>query len=80
MNIKYYIMYNLYEPNIANNILNGLKKKITLLKDFPYIGRKVGSYQERVLIFKNYLIFYEIQENKNLILIIRIIHTKMYHK
>lgn len=73
--IKKHITYDLHEPHIAKKTIIGIENKIKLLQDFPYIGRKIND-QERILIYKNYLIFYEIQENENLILILRILYTK----
>lgn len=75
--IEEYITIYLNEPNIANNIILGILEKIFVLETFPYIGQRYSNYQNRFLIYKNYLIFYEIQENNELVIIKRIMHTKI---
>lgn len=75
INIDYYITYQLNEPNIAEKMISNINKKILLLKDFPHIGRKFDN-QKRVLIHKNYLILYKIQENENLISIVRVLYAR----
>lgn len=75
--IEEYITIYLNEPNIANNIILGILEKIFVLEIFPYIGQTYYNDQNRFLIYKNYLIFYEIQENKELVIIKRIMHTKI---
>lgn len=77
--ISNYITYYLFEPNISQRITAGIIQKIAFLMDFPYMGKRIWKKQERILIFKNYLIFYKIQENQDLIIIMRIMHAKMYH-
>ena len=62
------------EPNIAKKISIEITNKILLLKNFPYIGQIYQDYQNRFLVYKKFLIFYEIKENKNLIIIKRILH------
>ena len=73
-----YIYFNLQNPIAARNTANGIKSKVLNLKDFPYIG-KIYNHKNsniRFLAFKNYLIFYEIQENEKLVIIKRIIYKK----
>ncbi|MBP3255928.1 MAG: type II toxin-antitoxin system RelE/ParE family toxin [Clostridia bacterium] len=51
---------------MENTILN--------FEKFPYMGKNHINNQIRYLIYKNFYIFYEIHENKNIINIIRIVH------
>ena len=50
-------------------------KDISILEYFPYIGKVHFDNQNRILIYKRYLIFYEIRENEKVVLIKRIRHS-----
>lgn len=59
--------------------INGLEKKISSLKRFPFRGKtynlgKKRKEQYRIIIYKNYMIFYVIQNN--FVEIRRILHEK----
>ena len=73
--IEYYIKYELHNPIVANKIISKLIDKIYILKQFPYIG-SIYNTTSRFLIYKNFLIFYEIQEEQKLVIIKTIIHRK----
>ena len=74
LNIYYHITYKLKSYRIAvRNIIN----KIDSLKYFPYRGATYSNKYNRFIIYKNFLIFYEIQENKKYIIINRIIHKNV---
>ena len=76
--INNYIKYKLYNPIAANNITNGLRKSISILRQFPYIGKIYNQENDsiRFIIYKKYLIFYEIQEKERIVIIKTIIYGK----
>ena len=61
----------LFNPIAAKNLISKLQNKISILKSQPYIGKIFDPdyNNNRVLIHNKYLIFYEIKENGNIILI-----------
>lgn len=69
-------MYKLYNPQAANRILKNFLIKISTLQYFPYIGKMYKNSQERFIVYKNFLIFYEIQEKEKTILIQKVKHGK----
>lgn len=74
--IYYYLKYNLYNDQAANRFLTNIIIKISILQYFPYIGSIYKDNKNRFLIYKNFLIIYEIQENEKIISIKTIIHRK----
>ena len=77
-NIKIYIKYKLCNPIAASRFITEIRKSILLLKQIPYIGAKYDeSGDNRFKIYKNFLIFYEIQEEEKLVIIKRIIHRSV---
>ncbi|MBP3255755.1 MAG: type II toxin-antitoxin system RelE/ParE family toxin [Clostridia bacterium] len=72
--IEFYIKYFLLNSKVADQIANGISNQILNLKNFPYIGKCYLDNQNRYLIYKNFYIFYEIQENNKIINIKRILH------
>ena len=80
--IEHYIEYKLQNPIAAKNIAKDLIYKISLLEQFPYLGKIYNSNNSniRYLVCKKYLIFYEIQENEKLVIIKTIIHSKQNRK
>ena len=67
-----YIYYNLANPIAAIIFREQIPKPISNLDYFPYMGKKILNSNFRYLIFKNYLIFYSVN-NQN-VEIQRIIH------
>lgn len=67
-----YIYYNLANPIAAIRFREQIPKPISNLEYFPYMGKKILNSNFRYLIFKNYLIFYSVN-NQN-VEIQRIIH------
>ncbi len=67
-----YIYYNLANPIAAIIFREQIPKPISNLEYFPYMGKKILNSNFRYLIFKNYLIFYSVN-NQN-VEIQRIIH------
>ena len=67
-----YIYYNLANPIAAIRFREQIPKPISNLEYFPYMGKKILNSKFRYLIFKNYLIFYSVN-NQN-VEIQRIIH------
>ena len=75
-NIAYYIKYKLYNPQASNRFINNIFSKVNILQYFPYIGNLNKNIKNRFIVYKSFLIFYEIQEKEKLIIIKTIIHTK----
>lgn len=74
-NIRTYIKYKLYNLTAASRFISEIRKNILILQEFPYIGAKYDEDSDnRFKIYKNFLIFYEIQEKEKLVIIKRIIH------
>ena len=72
-----YIKYKLCNPIAASRFMSEIRKSIMILKQFPYIGAKFEEDSNRFKIYKNFLIFYEIQEKEKRIIIKRIIHKNV---
>ncbi len=71
-NLYNYIYFNLANPIAAKRLKANIIKPISNLEYFPYMGKKISNSNFRYLIFKNYLIFYSVN-NQN-VEIQRIIH------
>lgn len=72
-NLYNYIYFNLANPIAAKRFkVSNIIKPISNLEYFPYMGKKILNSKFRYLIFKNYLIFYSVN-NQN-VEIQRIIH------
>lgn len=71
-----YIYYQFYNPQASNKFKKCIYQKILLLLNFPYIGAQYYNNQDRFMVYKKYLIFYEIQEKEKIIIVKRIIHSK----
>lgn len=72
-------------PNAALNLLDDIDKSISQLKDFPYKGKSpednyLQSKGYRMLVIKNYIVFYVVNENINEVEIRRILHGKRKYK
>ncbi len=67
-------MYKLLNPIASEKFLNEIYIKIQNLSDFLYIGTVYKNKQDRFIIYKKFLIFYEIQEKEKIVLIKTIIH------
>ncbi len=68
-------------PDAALNLINNFDKNILQLKNFPYMGKipedeHLRSKRYRMLIVKNYIVFYVVFEDAREIEIRRIIHGK----
>lgn len=72
---KNYILYELKNPIASSNTSNGILEKIYSLVSNPYSGISYNSTIKFVK-FKNYLIYYEINENDKIISIKTIMHKK----
>jgi plasmid stabilization system protein ParE len=76
-----YIAETLAAPKAAFDLLNALDESISRLKDFPYSCRvyqpvKPLGHEYRILLVKNYAVFYTVNEQEKLVEICRVIHTK----
>jgi addiction module RelE/StbE family toxin len=77
--IKKYIKYNLQEPNIANKLINKIRKEIDKLIDNPQIYSIIDDdfikkLSIRKIIIDNYIVFYRI--NENTVEIVRVIYGR----
>ena len=63
-NLYNYIYFNLANPIAAKRLKANIIKPISKLEYFPYMGNKISNSNFRYLIFKNYLIFYSVN-NQN---------------
>lgn len=72
--IANYIKYELCNPISAFQFMSEIRKSILILQEFPHIGAKYEKDGTRFKIYKNFLIFYEIQEKEKQVIIVRVIH------
>ncbi|MEO8209719.1 MAG: type II toxin-antitoxin system RelE/ParE family toxin [bacterium] len=61
--LNYYIERN-GNKNYSRKLLTQIKKIISFIRDNNYLGKTTDDSKTRVLIYKNYKIFYEITEEK----------------
>lgn len=73
-----YIYFNLANPIAANKFKVNILKSISNLEYFPYMGKKISNSNVRYIYFKNYLIFYSI--NNQYVEIQRILHKNQNFK
>lgn len=71
-----YIYYELYNPQAANRFINNIIIQISTLQYFPYRGIIYKNNKERFIIYRNFLIFYEIQEEEKIVKIKTVMHRK----
>lgn len=77
LDIGVYIACTLLEPDTSRKFIQGLRNSISQLSIFPYryplIQDKIfGSCNVHCMPYKNYYIFYEIDEISNTVIILRI--------
>lgn len=77
-----YISDQLNAPKAAMDLLEALEHSISLLRDFPYahkIYRPIKPLGEdyRMLIVKNYAVFYVVREEEKIVEVHRVIYAKM---
>ncbi|ADI01928.1 type II toxin-antitoxin system RelE/ParE family toxin [Syntrophothermus lipocalidus] len=77
-----YISDQLNAPKAAMDLLDALEHSISLLRDFPYahkIYRPIKPLGEdyRMLIVKNYAVFYVVREAEKIVEVHRVIYAKM---
>lgn len=80
-----YIENDLDNKKAAENFLNGILEKIDLLKDFPEIGKEYSfengvSTGYRFLIYKSYIIFYRLNDKKEIFIDLIVHETQNYKK
>lgn len=73
-NSYFYIKYRLSNPIASTNFYLRYIKKIQLLKSFPLSFQKIENTNYRRLIFDNWIILYEVQED--IVIIQFIFHSK----
>lgn len=75
--IALYIHYELYNTRASNSFINFILIKISTLQQFPYMGSFYKNRQERFIVYKNFLIVYEIQEKEKIVKIKTIVNRRM---
>ena len=79
--IQYYIAYKLKFPQVSINILTQILLKLNSIERFPYLYPQLNTNRIkfknlRKFCVSNYLVFYKVNQSKNLILIYRIIYSR----
>ncbi|MBO4816461.1 MAG: type II toxin-antitoxin system RelE/ParE family toxin [Clostridia bacterium] len=59
-----YIYYNLANPIAAKRFKDKIPKTISYLQIFPFMGKRFQNTNLRFTYFKNYLIFYSVENQK----------------
>lgn len=77
--IKKYIKYNLQEPNIANKLINKIKKEIDQLAINPELYSIIDDdfikkRETRKVVVNNYIVFYRIKNNS--VEIVRVLYGR----
>lgn len=77
INISDYITYQLMEPQTARRLVKGLRQAIKSLERLPgrfsFIQDKpLAQLGIRLMPYKNYYIFYQIEEKMNMVYVLRI--------
>jgi toxin ParE1/3/4 len=72
-----YVGYTLMEPETAYGFVKGLRKSIMTLKEMPHrygkiVDEVLSSQGIHCMPYKNYYVFYEIIEMRNLVIVLRI--------
>ena len=75
--IAKYIRDILKNPIAAQNFSRNIEKHIYNLSDFPYAGAIYKETLNRFIIYKNFLIIYEIKKEERKVIIKRIIHKSI---
>ena len=84
-NIYRYISEELFAASAATNILQRIEKEITRLKEFPFSCNHVAdeflkNKGYRKLIVDNYIVFYLIEEEKDIVIIMRVLYGKQNYE
>ena len=84
-NIYRYISEELFAESSATNILKRIEKGIMALREFPFSCNYVSNeYLKnkgyRKLIVDNYIVFYLIEEEKDQVIIMRVLYGKQNYE
>ena len=79
--IYVYIKYSLQEPIIAKKLIDKIRKDIYKLEDNPTIyaiikDEIIRKREIRKIKANNYIVFYKVEENKNIVEIVRIMYGR----
>lgn len=79
--IYFYLKYDLQEPIIAKKLISKIKKQIFELEDnhsiYAIIKDEIIKKKAiRKIKVNNYIVFYKVNENKNLVEIVRIMYGR----
>jgi toxin ParE1/3/4 len=80
-NIFSYICDELKEPNIAQKLISKIKKEILSLQEMPTRFEcapdgRLKLQGIRKIVVDNYIIFYVVESNENVVFIVRILYGK----
>lgn len=80
-NITYYILEESKSKSITGIFIKNIKEKCSLLEEYPKIGSIPNDYiiknlDYRYIVFKEYIIFYTVDDRKQQIFILAIINSK----
>jgi addiction module toxin, RelE/StbE family len=62
-----------FYENTVGKFITSLDKSISRLSDNPYIGTAYRSY--RKLVVSEYLVFYKVDDEDNVVIIFRVLHS-----
>ena len=84
-NIYRYISEELFTASAATNILKRIEKEIIRLKEFPFSCNYVAdeflrNKGYRKLIVDNYIVFYLTKEEKDQVIIMRVLYGKQNYE
>lgn len=77
--IDSYIAETLVNPSVADRLMEKMETSIHQLKEFPYIGSEVAdpylaAKGYRKLVVDNYIVFHLVNDERRMVLIMRVIH------
>lgn len=80
-----YISGNPFAPEAANNLMDKFENKILRLKDFPYscslvLDETLKQRGYRKLIIDNYIVFYLVNDERQQVIIMRILYGASNYK
>ena len=83
--IYYYIADNLFAPETAESLMDKFENRILRLKAFPYscsfvLDETLKKRGYRKLVIDNYIVFYLVNEQKEQVIIMRILYGASNYK
>jgi plasmid stabilization system protein ParE len=74
-----YMTKKLFSPSAASHFLDDVQKSYTALAENPYlyslcVGKSLEVYQYRRVVIRNYLMFYQIDEDSQTVLVVAVVY------